>query len=277
VTADPAYFQSMGIRLLAGRPFGPDDRAGRPPVAIVNEEIARKWWPNAQAAVGQRIKFGGPYMAGDVVEVVGVAANVSQMGLDGEQFALLYFPFAQQGSRSMTVMLRTAGEPAASIPAVRRRLSSLDRNLPIRSLVPYEARLGASLARRRFSTLLLGVFAGLAMILAGVGIYGVLNFWVGVRNREIAIRMALGAPRPLILRWAGSHALRLALTGVTLGVLGAWGVSRWLENMVYGVSAHSPATMLLAALVVIGITVVSSGLPVWRASCVAVDRNLREG
>jgi predicted permease len=277
LTADPAYFRTMRIRLLAGRAFGPDDRTGRPPVAIVNEDIARKWWPSPQAAVGRRIKFGGPYMAGDAVEVVGVVANVSQMGLDGEQVPLMYFPFAQQGSRAMVVMLRIAGEPAALIPAVRRRVNSLDRNLPVQSLVPYEATLGATLERRRFSTLLLAVFAGLAMILAGVGIYGVLNYWVGIRNREIAIRMALGAPRRLILRWAGSHALRLALIGLTLGALGGWGVSRWLENMVYGVSARSPAMMVLAALVVIGITAVSSALPVWRASCVAVDRNLREG
>jgi len=189
----------------------------------------------------------------------------------------MYFPFTQESTREMSVMVRTAGDPAALIPAVRRHVAGLDRNLPIRSLVPYDTQLGATLDQRRFSTLLLGIFAALAMILAGVGIYGVLNFQVSVRTREIAIRMALGAPRSRIVRWAGSHAMRLALAGIALGVLGSEGVSRWLASMVYGVSARSPLILLQAALTVVVIAIAASGVPVWRATRVAVDRNLREG
>jgi putative ABC transport system permease protein len=277
MSADPGYFHAMGIRLVAGRAFQQTDRAGSPPVVVINDDLARKWWPTPQAAIGQRIKFGGPYEEGNAKEIVGVAANAAQMGLDGEAVPLMYFPFTQESTREMSVMVRTAGDPAALIPAVRRHVAGLDRNLPIRSLVPYDTQLGATLDQRRFSTLLLGIFAALAMILAGVGIYGVLNFQVSVRTREIAIRMALGAPRSRIVRWAGSHAMRLALAGIALGVLGSEGVSRWLASMVYGVSARSPLILLQAALTVVVIAIAASGVPVWRATRVAVDRNLREG
>ncbi|HZL55483.1 MAG TPA: FtsX-like permease family protein, partial [Bryobacteraceae bacterium] len=275
-TADPSYFRAMRIELLAGRPFTVDDRAGKPPVTIVNEEIARKWWLTPQAAIGRRIKLGGPYMDGDSMEIVGVAANVSQMGLDGESVPLMYFPYAQKGSHAMEVMLRTAGNPAALIPAVRHRVAALDRNVPIQSVGSYEEKLGATLARRRFSTLLLGVFAMLAMILAAIGIYGVLNYWVSVRAKEIAVRLALGAQRGSILRWAGAHAMRLALAGVAIGSIGSWAAARWLTNMVYGVSVHSPAMMFVAVLVVIALAAIASVLPVWRASRVDVGRSLRE-
>jgi putative ABC transport system permease protein len=281
LAADVSYFRTMGIRLLAGREFGPADRTGSPLVTIVNEHLARRWWPSPQAAIGQRIKFGGPYNEGDLVEIVGVTANVSQMGLDGEKQPQMFFPWAQDGAvpaflNSASVMMRTKGNPAALIPAVRRTLSSLNRNLPIRSLKPFDEQLGATLERRRFSTLLLGVFAALAMALAGVGIYGVLNYWVSVRNREIAVRMALGARRPTILRWAGSQALRLALVGIVLGAAGGWSAARLLKSMVYGVSERSPVTMLLAIVMVLAIVALAAGLPAWRATRVDVSRNLRE-
>lgn len=250
-------------------------------MTIVNEELARHWWPSPQVAIGQRIKFGGPYNEGDVMEIVGVTANVSQMGLDGEKEPQMFFPWAQDGAvpaflGSTSIMMRAKGNPAALIPAVRRTVSSLNRNLPIRSLQPFDEQLGATLARRRFSTLLLGVFAALAMVLAGVGIYGVLNYWVSVRNREIAVLMALGAGRPTILRWAGWQALRLALAGIALGAAGGWSSARLLKSMVYGVSERSPVTMLLAIVVVLAIAALAAGLPVCRATRVDVSRNLRE-
>ena len=276
LSADPEYFKTMGIRIVAGRAFANSDRAGAPPVMIINEEIARKWWKTPQEAIGKQIKFGGPYMEGNAMEIAGVAHDVRQMGLDGESVPQMYFPLAQEGSRSMTVMVRTRGNASALMPSMRRAVASLDRNLPVKSLKLYEATLGATLARRRFTTLLLTVFAGLAMFLAGVGIYGVLNYWVSVRTREIAVRMALGAPRPAILQWAGGSALRLAVCGILLGGIGAWMGSRWLKSLVFGVSAQSPATMALAACTVLCLAAIASGLPVWRATRVDVTRNLRD-
>jgi len=276
-TAGNAYFQTMGMRILAGRGFTDADRAGGPLVAVVNEEIARKWWAAPQLALGQRIKVGGPYMEGPVYQIVGVAANVSQMGLDTAPMPEIYLDFLQHPSQQMVVMIRTAGDPAQLIPAVRRQVAAMDRNVPIQSLRPFERWMEAPLARRRFSTLLLGLFAALAMILAAVGIYGILNYWVGVRQKEIAIRQAMGAPRSAILRWAGWHAARLVALGIALGALGSWGASRWLKSMLFGVSESDPAMMILAGATVIVIAAFAASLPLWRAIGVDTVRYLHDG
>jgi ABC-type antimicrobial peptide transport system permease subunit len=176
----------------------------------------------------------------------------------------------------MVVMIRTAGDAAALIPVIRRRVAAIDRNVPIQSLRPFEKWMEAPLERRRFSTLLLGVFAGLAMILAAVGIYGVLNYWVSVREKEIAIRLALGAVPAAILRWAGSHAMRLASVGVALGALGGWGVSRWLASLVFGVSAQNPGMLVVAAAAVISIAALAAAIPLWRATRTDAVRNIRD-
>jgi predicted lysophospholipase L1 biosynthesis ABC-type transport system permease subunit len=222
--------------------------------------------------VGHRIKSGGPYRDGPIYEIVGVAGNVSQMGLGTEPYPEVYLPFSQEPSLAMVVMIRTSGDPDSLAPAVRRRVTAIDRNLPIESLRPFARTVAASLAQRRFSTLLLALFAGLAMVLAAVGIYGLLNYWVRVREGEIAIRMALGAPRPSIMRWAGWQALRLALIGAAIGMLGSWAVSRGLGNLVFGVSDNF-TTLAAAALAVIAIAMLAAAIPVWRATQVdAVDK-----
>ena len=275
-TADSAYFRAMHMRLVAGRSFTDADRQGGPLVAVINEEIAHKWWAAPQLALGHRIKLGGPYMEGPTLEIVGVAANVSQMGLDTESLPEIYYPFSQRAESAMVVMIRTAGDPAALIPGIRRHVAAIDRNLPIQSLRPFEKWLEAPLARRRFSTVLLGVFAALAMILAAVGIYGVLNYWVRLREREIAVRLALGAQRSAILRWAGLHAMRLAAVGSVAGAFGAWGSSRWLASLVFGVSAQNPSIMLAAAVGVMALAALAASVPLWRATQVDAVRHLHD-
>jgi putative ABC transport system permease protein len=173
-------------------------------------------------------------------------------------------------------MIRTTGDPSPTIPAVRRHVASIDRNVPIQSLQLFEKRLGATLERRRFSALLLGLFAALAMILAAVGIYGVLNYWVSVRQKEIAIRLAVGAQRSAILSWAGGHAARLVILGIGIGAFGGWGASRWLKSMVFGVSARNPAMMLAAGAAIIGIATIAACVPLWRTTRVDVVRNLHD-
>jgi putative ABC transport system permease protein len=269
--ADRDYFGAMRIPLREGRAFNETDRAAAPRVAIVNETFARKWWPR-ESAVGHRIKYGGPYRDGPVYDIVGVAGDVSQLGLGIEPYPEVYLPFSQSPDRAMVVMIRCAGDAASLGPAVRRRVTAIDRNLPIESLRPFEQILAASLAQRRFSTALLALFAGLAMALAAVGIYGLLNYWVRVREDEIAIRMALGAPRPSILRWAGWQALRLALIGAAIGMVAGWAVARWLENLVFGLTDNL-ATLAAAALAVIAIAMIAAAIPVWRATQVdAMDK-----
>jgi putative ABC transport system permease protein len=275
-TADVAYFHTMRMRLLAGRGFTDADRQGGQRVVVINEELARKWWTTPQLAVGRQIKIGGPYMEGPTDEIVGVVGNVSQMGLDTAPLPEVYFAFSQKAQEGMTVMIRTTGDPAPLIPTVRRRVASIDRSVPIQSAQLFETRLGATLERRRFSTLLLGLFAALAMILAAVGIYGVLNYWVSVRQKEIAIRLAVGAQRSAILGWVGGHAMRLVGLGIALGGFGGWGASRWLKSMVFGVSERNPAMMLAAGAIVIGIATLAACVPLWRTTRVDVVRNLHD-
>ena len=261
-TADSDYFATMRIPLREGRAFTDHDP---PYVAIVNQTFARKWWPK-QSAIGGRIKWGGPYRDGPIYQIVGVVGDVAQMGLGTEPNPEIYLTLSPSDSAGMVMMIRAGGDPLLLAPAVRRRVAAIDPNLPIQSLRPFTQTAAASLAERRFSTVLLALFAGLAMILAAVGIYGLLNYWVRVREDEIAIRMALGAPRPVILRWAGWQALRLALAGAALGMLAGWAAARSLENLVFGVSARNFTTLAGAALAVVGIAMLAAALPVWRAT-----------
>jgi putative ABC transport system permease protein len=264
----------MGITLREGRGFTTGDRKGAPLVAVVNEALARRWWPK-QSAVGHNIKLGGPYMPGPIYEIVGVVGNVAQEGLDMEPMAEIYRPFAQEPSEGMAVMIRTGGDPKLLASAVRQVVASLDGNLPIRRLRSFENVMGATLDRRRFSTLLLGIFAGLALILSAVGVYGLLNYWVTAREEEIAIRMALGARRSTILSWAGMQASKLIVLGIALGVVAGFSASHWLKSVVFGISALDPVMMFAAVLVVISIAVITAAIPLSRATRVDAARKLQ--
>ena len=189
---------------------------------------------------------------------------------------MFYYAFSQNPHPFIVVVMRTSGDPAPWMNAARRHVSELDRNIPIQSLRTAEDWLGATLDSRRFSTLLLGLFGALAMTLASVGIYGVLNYWVSTRQREIAIRLAVGAPRSAILRWAGLHAARLAAIGIVLGGIGAWNAARWLESLVFGVKVHSLPMMVSAGAAVLVIAALAASMPLWRATHTDAVRNLHE-
>ncbi len=212
----------------------------------MNETFALTWWPG-ESAVGHQIKVGGPYQKGDLLQIVGVAGDVRQSGLDSKPMPEIYQPFAQQHNSGLTILIRTAGDPTALAPAIRRLVRDRDRNLPLQQVGTMEEALGAGLARRRFSTVLLTLFAVLAMALAAVGIYGLLSYWVTSREPEIAVRLALGARPATILRWTGLQALRLAVMGVALGLLGGWFAARSLQGLVFGIPPRHPATMAAAA------------------------------
>jgi putative ABC transport system permease protein len=263
----------MRVPLLQGREFTDDDTAVSPKIAVVNETFARAWWPH-EPAVGHQIKVGGPYQDGALLEIVGVAGDIRQSGLDSQPMPEIFRPFAQNPSGAMAVMVRTAADPVKLMRAVRGRVLALDRNLPLRQFGPLEEALGAGLERRRFSTLLLTLFAGLAMLLAAVGIYGLLSYWVSSREPEIAIRLTVGARPSSILRWTSFHALRLAVVGVALGALAGWAAVRLLKDLVFGIEAHNPATMVAAAAAVLITALLATALPAWRATRVDAARRL---
>jgi predicted permease len=275
--ADAAYFQTMRIPLIAGRALSDDDRAGRPGVAVINEKIARAWWKDPRSALGRHIKLGGPYMEGPVIEIVGVAANVPQIGLDSPPLPEIYFPAAQRVDAAMVVMIRTKGNPASMIATVRRTVASIDGNVPIQSLKTADTWLGATLVQRRFTTLLLVLFAGIAVILASIGCYGVFNYWVSSRKQEIAIRMTMGAGTFAIVRRTGTQAARLAVLGLVIGLAGSWGASRWMNSLVFGISAHDPMVLGSAALVAMLTVVLAVAVPLWRAVRVNPIQTLHEG
>ncbi len=274
--ADADYFRTMRIPVVAGRALSEDDEAGRPAVAVINEEIAHAWWKDPHSAVGQHIKLGGPYMKGQVVEIVGVAADVHQFGLDSSSSPEIYFPAAQRVDGAMVVMIRTSGNPESMIAIVRKTLASVDRNIPIQSLKTADAWLGATLVQRRFTTLLLVLFAGIAVTLASIGCYGVFNYWVSCRRQEIAIRMALGAGTIAILRRTGRQAARLGVIGLVVGLAGSWGASRWLSSLVFGISAHDPIVLGAAALSAMLIVALAAAVPLWRATQIDPIETLHE-
>jgi putative ABC transport system permease protein len=262
-TADAGYFQMMRIPLIEGREFDERDRAGAN-VVIVNQRIARRWWPHAPA-VGRQIKLGGPYMDGPILDIVGVVGDVKQFERDTESWSEIYTPFTPAGPVARTIVLRAASDPQVLVPAIRERVRALNPKLPLQNLATLEETLGAGLARRRFSTALLTLFAGLAMLLAAIGIYGLLSYWVSVREAEIAIRLALGARPAAIIRWTGMHALRLTAIGVGLGLIGGWAAAAALEKMVFGIPPRNPAMMLAAVAAVGAIGFAAAAIPAWRA------------
>jgi len=274
--ADAEYFRTMHIPLLAGRALSDEDRAGGPAVAVINEEIARAWWKDPRSALGQHIKVGGPYMKGPVVEIVGIAANVPQIGLDSPPLPEIYFPPAQRVDGAMVVMIRTRGNPESMMATVRQTLASIDGNVPIQSLKTADMWLGATLVQRRFTTLLLVLFAGIAVILASIGCYGVFNYWVSCRRQEIAIRMAMGAGTIAILRRTGRQAARLGVIGLVVGLTGSWGASRWLSSLVFGISAHDPIVLGAAVLSAMLIVALAAAVPLWRATQIDPIETLHE-
>jgi putative ABC transport system permease protein len=267
--ATPDYFSAMGISLRQGRDFSPADRTGAPAVAIVNQTLARTYWPGKDA-IGQRIRLLGP--PEDVsLTVIGVAGDVKE-SLDPRSPLLLdprptiYRPSSQEQANSLTVVLRTGMQPLALANDVRRHVAAADPNVPVMMLQTVRHGLAASMATPRFMTTLLAGFAAVALLLAAVGLYGVIAYSVTQRTREIGIRIALGA-RPITLsRAIVGEGLTLAFVGVAFGVMGAFGAVRLIAHNLYGIATTDPVTFIVVPCVLLVVAVVASFVPAWRAS-----------
>jgi putative ABC transport system permease protein len=265
--ASEDYLQTMGIRLVRGRLFDSHDTNDAQQVAIVDETLARKYW-GTEDPVGKRITFEGPDDKPRWREVVGLVAHVRNEGLEGESRGQYYAPYAQAtgGGPNLYVVVRTDGDPASLAPSVRGAIAGIDRDLPVFRVATMEQMVSDSLAQRRFSMLLFGIFAALALVLAVVGLYGVMSYAVAQRTHEIGLRMALGAQGRDVLRMVVGQGMGLVAVGLGIGLLGALGLTRLMASLLYGVSASDPLTYAGIAILLGAVALLASYIPARRAT-----------
>jgi predicted permease len=270
------YFDAMRIPLLEGRLFGEQDTPESPRVTVIDDRMARTLWPG-ESALGKRIRRGGFDASSNApwLTVVGVVGHVKQDALDADSRMAMYLGHRQSPRRAMTVVVRTAGNPEASTESIRQEIRSIDATLPMFRVKTMASRVETSLAERRFSTLLLGLFAALALALAIIGVYGVIAYRVSQGTRELGIRLALGATPGAITRLVVRYAAILALLGVTIGVVGALVLGRVVESLLFGVTARDIVTFTSVPAALALVAVLASYLPARRASRIDPTEALR--
>jgi predicted permease len=255
----------MEIPLRSGRFFNQQDTLTNPPVAIIDERMAEEYWPH-EDPLGKRFRFGGLDADGKWITIVGVAGRVKQYTLDTDSRIALYLPQTQYPSRAMNIVLRSRTNPVALAPAVGNAIHSLDPDLPLYNVRTMQQRLNESLARRKFSMLLLTGFAAFALALATIGVYGVIAYLVNQGTRELGIRIALGASQRNVLALVVRQGMSLALTGVALGVAGALALTRVMQSLLFGVKATDALTFAAIPLLLTLIALLTSLVPARRAA-----------
>jgi putative ABC transport system permease protein len=263
-SVSPGYFKAMGIPLLQGRAFTEADCLQASPVLIINETMARRVFPDGNA-MGKRVKvsWGYPQVPLEIIGVVGAART---FGLEKEPMREIFLPYQQGGIQPTTLAIRTVGDPMAIASAVREAIRRLDENLPPYDIKTIEQRVADSVAPRRFIVSLMSLFALLALALAATGIYGVLSYLVAQRTREIGIRMALGATAGAVLRLILKQGLILIFVGATVGLAGAFALTRLIRTMLFGVSATEPSVFVGAAILLLLTALLAAYVPGRRAT-----------
>jgi predicted permease len=268
VMAAPGYFQTMGIPILKGRGFSESDDTDAPSVTVVSQAFARRYFPN-EDPVGKRIKPEAMRYGGQSAwcEIVGVVGDVRDRGLAGTPEPAYYVPYYQFPlSLDLTFVIRTQGDPRGLISFVRSEMTSMEPNAPLYNVETMEQYLTLSAAQARFNAVLLAVFAGLALLLASVGLYGIISYSVSQRIQEIGVRMALGAERRDVMKMVVGQGLKLALIGVAIGIAGALVLTRFLASLLYGVSATDPLTFIAVSLTLIAVALLACYIPARRAA-----------
>ncbi len=259
----PDYFRALGIPILQGRAFTDQDQNGSPHVVIVNQTLARKEF-GTENPIGKRLNFGDSTKP-DLWEVVGVVSDIHDFGLEEKARGNLYRPFAQIPFPLVAFVVRTSGRPASLTSAVKEAIWSVDRNQPIDKIIGLDQLADESLGVRRVSSVLLGGFAALALLLAGLGIYGVTAFSVAQRTHEIGVRMALGAQSENVLKIVLGYGLKIALTGMAIGLAGAFVLSQLVQSLLYGVKPTDAVTFAGTAVLLAVIALVACYVPARRA------------
>jgi len=273
-TISPGYLRALRIPLFAGRDFSETDTVDSPDAIVISESMAREFWPN-ENPIGKRLTLS--FYPGKVREVIGVAGDVKFRGLDSRKsLATVYVPLAQITFWNQAMVVRTSRDPVSAASAMAAAVHQQDPDQPLRDVRTMDDILADSLSQQRFSMLLLASFAGLALVLAAVGIYSVLAYAVRQRQREIGIRMALGAQLNDVLRMVVAEGMRPALIGVALGLAGALALKRAISSLIFGVSESDPLTFLSVSVLLAMVALVASILPAYRATKVDPMRALRE-
>jgi predicted permease len=258
----PNFFKTLDIPLVQGRDFNTADTKGAPGVIIVNEEFARRYFHGANA-LGKRVRTDpeGPYL-----EVVGVAKNAKYRGLREEPLPFYYTPLAQKGMSSVSLLVRTDDDPLATLPAVRAELKNLDKNLTLYQINTLSAQLAEALFNERMVAVLLSVFGVAALLLASLGIYGVMSYSVALRTHEIGVRMALGAQTGDIMKLVLRQGMILLLVGTAVGLAASFALTRLMASLLYGVSATDPLTFAGITLLLASVAMLACYLPARRAT-----------
>jgi len=262
----PRYFETMSIPVLRGRELSEQDTDKTPRVVVVSETMARRYWPG-EDVVGKRISVGKITKPEDWLQVIGVVKDVRQFELTADPKPQMYLPYRQFGFfDARDLVVKTDVDPASLAATVRKAVWEIDKDQPVSNIQTMENILADSIARQRFSMLLLAIFAAVALVLAGVGIYGVMSYSVAQRTREIGIRMALGAQTGAVLKLAVGYGMKLVLAGLVIGLIAAFALTRVMATLLFGVTATDPATFTLISLLLIAVAVVASYVPARRAT-----------
>ncbi len=259
------YFRTLQIPLLRGRTFDGRDTPTSPPVTIISENLARRYFPG-EDPVGKHLKHGGPQSDNPYMEIVGVVADVPYEGAGAPDEPVYYESSSQIPDRPMWLAVRTHGDPHRLIPAIRNRVAALDGNVPISHIGTMDESMYASVALPRFRSILMGAFALIALLLAAIGIYGVMTYSVLQRTQELAIRLALGATRGNVIGRVVGHGIFLALCGIAIGSVGALGFVRTLRSMLFHVSPGDPAIFAGVAFLLFAVALTASYIPALRAA-----------
>ncbi len=263
-TVSPDYFHVMRSPMLRGRLFSRQDSPSNPNVAIISETLARRYFPN-QDPIGRQMRFGFPPNTNVPREIVGVVGDVRDAALSRKADPMMYVPFAQGPLWGGEVVVRSSLSASSVAAGIRQAVHSIDKDLPVTDVESFRDVLGASVAQERFRTLLLSSFSGIALILAAIGIFGVISYSVSQRTHEIGIRMALGAQRRDVLRLILGYGTKLALLGLGVGVVAAFLLTRLMASLLYGVSAKDPVTFAAVVVLLLGVALLACYVPARRA------------
>jgi putative ABC transport system permease protein len=272
LTVTPDYFRAMGIPLIKGRAFTAQDKTGAPDVVLIDEMLAARFFP-AEEAIGKRLKLGGAESKFPWMQIVGVVKHVKHYGPAEDGRVEIYRPYFQipqmpdaRYGRSMVLAVRATTDAATLTNTLRNAVLEIDKDQPVSNVQMMTEVVAASVAPQKFATWLFGLFALAALLLAAIGIYGVMAYSVTQRTHEIGVRMALGAQSRDVLKMIVAQGMRLALIGVALGLVGAFAITRVMSSLLYGVTATDPLTFAVVTILLAGVALLACYIPARRAT-----------